>query len=99
MLELKKTKELKTTTSVEGILVQLSDKKWYAITYFQPTRNPWFIRACESTTSGRINTQNEVFMMTSNRKPTTEEVEGKINFLIDVLNGVEDPIHEKITYN
>lgn len=96
-LEVVKTKELKSTTAVQGILVQLSDKSWYAVTYFQPKRNPWFIRGQRSTTTGRIG-ENEVFMIKKKSKPTETDIQEAIKYLTNVLSGIEDPIHEKITY-
>ena len=96
MLEVIKTKEMKSTTKVEGILVQMSDKNWYAITMVQPPRFSWYLRCAPSTTTGRQSMTDEVFMYPTKGKPTFEE---GIKELTDVLNGVKEGRVERPNYN
>lgn len=95
MLEILKTKELNSTTKVKGILVQTSDKKWYAVTLLQPTRNPWFLRAAPSTRTGRVSMDNQIYMKQCKGKPTYEE---GIQLLIKILNNQQDAPNDKPTY-
>ena len=70
MLEIIKTKEMKSTTKVEGILVQTSDKQWYAITRLMPPRFGWYLRCSPSTSTGRMSFGNEIYMYpTGGSKP------------------------------
>ena len=97
MIKIVKEKPIKSTTSVEGILVQVTGGQWYGITTFRPARNPWLGRASKSTTTGRMEftAGSETFHMQFKDKPTFEELK---EILIDVLNGAE-PIKCKINYN
>jgi len=97
MIKIVKEKPIKSTTSVEGILVQVTGGQWYGITIFRPARNPWLGRASKSTTTGRMEftAGSETFQMQFKDKPTFEEL--KIT-LVNVLNG-EEPVKCKINYN
>tara|TARA_B100000795_G_scaffold218058_1_gene172102 strand:+ start:199 stop:489 length:291 start_codon:yes stop_codon:yes gene_type:complete len=96
MIKIIKEKPIKSTTSVEGILIQVTGGQWYGLTMFQPARNPWMGRGGKSTTTGRMDfsTGSETFQQKFTAKPTFEEL--KI-ILMDVLNGA-DPIKHKINY-
>jgi hypothetical protein len=96
MIKIVKEKPIKSTTSVKGILVQVTGGQWYGITIFQPARNPWLGRAGKSTTTGRMDFSpgTEVFQQGFKEKPNFEEL--KIT-LLEVLNGAE-PVKFKISY-
>jgi len=96
MIKIVKEKPIKSTTSVEGILVQVTGGQWYGITTFRPARNPWMGRASKSTTTGRMEFTrgSETFQMTFTEKPTFEELKAT---LIEVLNGAE-PVKCTINY-
>ena len=91
-----KTKPLKSTTSVEGVLVQCSDNKWYAVLTMRPSRNPWYMKAVSATSTGRTNISEEQFSMrcTGSVKPDVEE---GTQILLNALNGLEVP-KDKIAY-
>jgi len=93
MLEIVKTKELKSTTRVEGILVQMSNGEWYGVSRAMPPRNPWFIRGSKATRTGRLSMEN-IFLKQCREKPTLEE---GIELLVNVLNGGDAP-QDKIFY-
>jgi hypothetical protein len=89
MIEIIKEKPLKSTTRVEGLLVRVTGGEWYAITKYQPSRNPWFGRAVKSTSTGRIDfNSNAIFVKRYARAPELEELK---TILVDVLNGAEAP--------
>ena len=96
MIEIIKEKPIKSSTSVEGILVQVTGKQWYGITMFRPARNPWIGRAGKSTTTGRMEfgLGTETFQQSYSDKPSFEELK---TVLIGVLNGAE-PVKHKINY-
>ena len=96
MIKIVKEKPIKSSTSVEGILVQVTGGQWYGITAFRPARNPWLGRASKSTTTGRMEFTrgSETFQMRFNEKPTFEELK---TTLIEVLNGAE-AIKDQINY-
>ena len=96
MIKIVKEKPIKSTTSVKGILVQVTGGQWYGITIFQPARNPWLGRASKSTTTGRMDFTRgtELFQQSFSTKPTFEEL--KI-VLVAVLNGAE-PVKYNIAY-
>ena len=54
MIEIIKQKPIKSSTSVEGIIVQVTGGQWYGITVFQPARNPWLGRCGKSSSTGRM---------------------------------------------
>lgn len=83
MIEVVKTKELKSSTKVEGILVLMTNKQWYAITRMMPPRSPWFLRGSTSNSTGKIS-MNDIFMKSYSSKPSLEE---GIIMLTGVLNG------------
>jgi len=91
-----KTKPLKSTTSVEGTLVQCSNNLWYAIITMRPSRNPWFIKSISATSTGRTDINSEQFSMRCSGA-NRPDVEDGIKILLDSLNGVEVP-HDKIAY-
>ncbi len=92
-----KTKILKSTTSVEGTLIQVTGGKWYAVTRLMPPRSPWYTRACIATPSGRLSMERKdmVFMKSHVGKPSVEEA---VELLMSILNGAE-PILDIPTYN
>jgi len=96
MIKIVKEKPIKSTTSVEGILVQVTGGQWYGITAFRAARNPWMGRASKSTTTGRMEFTrgSELFQMRFNEKPTFEELK---TTLIEVLNGAE-AVKDQINY-
>ena len=96
MIKIVKEKPIKSTTSVEGILVQVTGGQWYGITIFRPARNPWLGRASKSTTTGRMefNVGSETFQMQFKEKPNFEELK---ETLVNVLNGAE-AVKCKIAY-
>ena len=98
MIKIVKEKPIKSTTSVKGILVQVTGGQWYGITIFRPARNPWLGRASKSTTTGRMDFSrgSELFQTRFTEEP--ENFEGLKTMLIDVLNGAE-PIKHSINYN
>lgn len=91
-----KTKPLKSTTSVEGVLVQCSNNNWYAIIAMRPSRNPWYMKAVSATSTGRTNITEEQFSKrcTGSVKPDVEE---GTQILLNALNGLEVP-KDKIAY-
>ena len=91
-----KTKPLKSTTSVEGVLVQCSNNNWYAVLTMRPSRNPWYMKAVSATSTGRTNITEEQFSKrcTGSTRPDTEE---GIQILLNALNGLEVP-KDKIAY-
>jgi len=91
-----KTKPLKSTTSVEGVLVQCSNNNWYAVLTMRPSRNPWYMKAVSATSTGRTNISDELFSMrcAGSIRPDTEE---GIELLLNSLNGLEVP-KDKISY-
>ena len=97
MIEIIKEKPIKSSTSVEGILVQVTGGQWYGITLFRPARNPWMGRCGKSTTTGRMDfsPDAELFQTRFGTKP--ENYDGLKTMLIGVLNGAE-PIKHKINY-
>jgi hypothetical protein len=96
MINIIKEKPIKSSTRVEGILVQVSGGQWYGITRFQAPRNPWIGRAAKATTTGRMDLDagNETFQKTHLTKPKWDDL--KI-MLIDVLNGGK-AIIDKLNY-
>ena len=98
MIKIVKEKPIKSTTSVKGILVQVTGGQWYGITVFRPARNPWMGRASKSTNTGRMNFErgSETFQTRFTDEP--ENFEGLKTMLIDVLNGAE-PIMHSLNYN
>lgn len=91
MIEVVKTKELKSSTKVEGILVFMSDGQWYGITRMMPPRSPWFLRGSTSGSTGKLS-MNDIFMKSYSSKPSLEE---GIDMLVRVLNG-ETPQKERL---
>lgn len=97
MLEIIKTKEMKSTTKVEGILVQTSDKQWYAITRLMPPRFGWYLRCSPSTSTGRMSFGNEIYMYpTGGSKPEFQE---GIDELMNVLNNGKKGKMDPPNYN
>ena len=95
MIKIIKEKPLKSTTSVEGILVQVTGGQWYVITRFQPPRNPWYGRAAKAKgTRIEIGPDTSVYQKRYKSAPEWEEL--KI-MLVDVLNGAE-PVIDKMIY-
>lgn len=91
MIQVVKTKELKSTTKVEGILVLMSDGQWYGISRVMPPRNPWILRGSKSTRTGRLS-MDSIFMKHCSNKPDLKE---GIDLLVRVLNG-EEAVKDKL---
>jgi hypothetical protein len=91
-----KTKPLKSTTNVEGVLVQCSNNNWYAVLTMRPSRNPWYMKAVSATSTGRTNITEEQFSKrcTGNIRPNVED---GTQILLNALNGLEVP-KDKISY-
>jgi hypothetical protein len=90
MIQVTRTKPLKSTTSVEGILVQMSNKEWYSITRMQPPRFGWYIR-CAMTFGSEI-----FFYPTGGTKA---EFEDGIKELTAVLNKEKEGRLDPPNYN
>jgi hypothetical protein len=97
MIKIIKEKGLKSSTKVEGILVQVTGGQWYGITRFFPSRNPWFGRAGKSTSTGKIDFGRDqaVFMKWYKSQPDWEELK---TILLDVLNNKVEAPQDKMTY-
>jgi hypothetical protein len=95
-IKIVKTKILRSTTAVEGTLIQVTGGKWYAVTRLMPPRSPWYSRACIATPTGRLSMERAdmVFMKSHGTKPSLEEA---VEMLMSVLNGAE-PIKDLPTY-
>jgi len=98
MIQILKTKPLKSTTKVEGLLVQVTGGQWYGLTRFDAPRNPWFGRAGKSTSTGRMEFGNEhvVFMKSYRSQPEWEELK---TILLDVLNNKIEPPKDSLYYH
>ena len=96
MIQIIKEKPLKSTTNVQGLLVQMKGGQWYGLTKMQPPRNSWFGRAGKSTSTGRIDFDRNaaIFMKRYTSEPTFEELK---ELLLDILNnGAEAPKDEMV---
>lgn len=93
MIQVVKTKELKSTTSVEGVLVLMSDGQWYGVSRMMPPRSTWVIRGSSASRTGRLS-MDDIFMKRCTSKPDLQE---GIDMLTRVLNG-EEPIKDKMLY-
>jgi hypothetical protein len=91
MIQVVKTKELRSTTRVEGVLVLMSDGQWYGVSRMCPPRSSWFLRGSTSTGTGRLSME-DIFMKRCTKKPDLQE---GIDMLTRVLNG-EEPIKDKM---
>jgi hypothetical protein len=94
MIQVVKTKELKSTTRVEGILVQMSNGEWYGVTRSCPPRSSWYLRGSTSTRTGKLS-MNDIFMKRCIGQPDLEE---GVEILTRVLNG-EEAVNDKMTFN
>lgn len=94
MIQVVKTKELKSTTSVEGVLVLMSNGEWYGISRVRPPRSSWYIRGSVSTRTGKLSME-DIFMKKCKEKPDFDE---GISILTNVLNG-EEPIKDKMIFH
>jgi hypothetical protein len=93
MIEVVKTKELKSTTNVEGVLVLMSNGQWYGVSRLMPPRSPWVIRGSAASRTGRLSME-DIFMKRCVGKPDLQE---GVDMLTRVLNG-EEPIKDKMSY-
>lgn len=96
MIQIIKEKPLKSTTNVQGLIVQVTGGQWYGLTKMQPPRNTWFGRAGKSTSTGRMDYDRSaaLFMKSYRSEPTFEEIK---ELLLDILNnGVEAPRDEMV---
>lgn len=98
MIQVLKTKEMKSTTSVEGLLVQMDNKQWYAITRMQPARHGWYLRCGPCTSTGKMDLIKDVLYMipTGGNK---EEFQVGIDYLVDILNGNKEAVIDMPNYN
>tara|TARA_B100001175_G_C19285252_1_gene530804 strand:- start:418 stop:714 length:297 start_codon:yes stop_codon:yes gene_type:complete len=97
MIQIIKEKPLKSTTNVQGLLVQITGGQWYGLTKMQPPRNSWFGRAGKSTTTGRIDFDRKaaLFMKRYKSEPTFEELK---ELLMDILNNKADAPKDEMIY-
>jgi len=97
MIEIMKEKPLKSTTNVQGLLVQITGGQWYGLTKMQPPRNNWFGRAGKSTTTGRIDFDRKaaLFMKRYKSEPTFDEIK---QLLLDVLNNKAEAPKDEMIY-
>lgn len=93
MISIVRTKELKSATKVEGILLLMSNGEWYGVTRFKAPKAIWYLRGSISGRSGRLS-MTDLFMKGYPGKPDLQE---GIDMLVGVLNG-ETPINERIIY-
>ncbi len=93
MIQIIKTKELKSTTNVEGILVLMSNGQWYGVSRFIPPRYSWVLRGSTASKTGRLSME-DIFMKRCVGKPDLRE---GVDMLTRVLNG-EEPIKDKINF-
>jgi hypothetical protein len=93
MIQVVKTKELKSTTSVEGVLVLMSNGQWYGVSRICPPRSTWMLRGSTATRTGRLSME-DIFMKRCVGKPDLQE---GVDMLTRVLNG-EEPIKDKMVY-
>ena len=97
MIEIIKEKPIKSSTGVEGILIQVTGGQWYGINRFRAPRNPWISRAAKASTTGvmKFTQESTVFQIRFNSgKPEWDELR---TTLMEVLNGAEATI-ERISY-
>lgn len=93
MISVIRTKELKSTTKVEGILLLMSNGEWYGVTRFLAPKSTWYLRGSASGRSGRLS-MTDLFMKGCPTKPDLQE---GIDMLVNVLNG-EPPIKDKLIF-
>jgi hypothetical protein len=93
MISVVRTKDLKSTTNVEGVLVLMSNGQWYGVTRMLPPRSSWMLRGSTASTTGRISME-DIFMKKCGKKPELQE---GIDMLTGVLNG-EEAIKDKFSY-
>lgn len=93
MIQVVKTKELKSTTSVEGVLVLMSNGEWYGVSRMMPPRSTWVIRGSVASRTGRLSME-DIFLKRCTAKPDLQE---GVDMLTRVLNG-EEPIKDKMLY-
>jgi hypothetical protein len=93
MIQVVKTKELKSTTKVEGVLVLMSNGEWYGVTRVLPPRSSWVIRGSNASRTGRL-LMKDIFLKRCVGKPDLQE---GIVMLTGVLNG-DDPIKDRIAF-
>jgi len=93
MISIVRTKELKSTTKVEGILLLMSNGEWYGVTRFLAPKSTWYLRGSTSNRSGRLS-MTDLFMKGCSTKPNLEE---GMDMLVGVLNG-ETPIKDKLIF-
>jgi hypothetical protein len=84
-VEVVKTKPLKSTTSVEGVQVQMSNGEHYGVTRQNVSRMGWYLRGASASKTGRLSMEN-VFMKRCIGKP---EIEEGVELLTLILNGAE----------
>jgi hypothetical protein len=98
MIQVLKTKPMKSSTKVEGLLVQMDNKQWYAITRMMPARHGWYLRCGPCTTSGRMDLIKDLLFMMPYRMVKPEFQDG-IDTLVSILNGKSEPIVDMPNYN
>tara|TARA_R110002050_G_scaffold100750_1_gene208613 strand:- start:121 stop:423 length:303 start_codon:yes stop_codon:yes gene_type:complete len=96
MIQVLKTKEMKSTTKVEGILVQMNNKQWYAITRMQPARFGWYLRCGPCTSTGKMDLLHDILYMLPTK--SKEEFQFGIDYLLDILNGKKEAIIKMPNY-
>lgn len=93
MIQVVRTKELKSTTSVEGVLILMSNGEWYGVSRMRPPRSSWYLRGSTASRTGRLSME-DIFLKRCIGQPDLQE---GVDMLIRVLNG-EEPIKDKIVY-
>ncbi len=97
MIQIIKEKPLKSTTNVQGLIVQVTGGQWYGLTKMQPPRNTWFGRAGKSTSTGRMDYDRNaaLFMKSYRSEPTFEEIK---ELLLDILNNDAEAPRDEMVY-
>lgn len=96
MIQVVKTKPMKSSTKVEGLLVQMDNKQWYAITRMMPARFGWYLRCGPCTSTGKMDLINDILYMIPTKNK--EEFQVGIDLLLDILNGNKEAIIKMPNY-
>tara|TARA_R100000951_G_scaffold26650_3_gene22599 strand:- start:374 stop:670 length:297 start_codon:yes stop_codon:yes gene_type:complete len=98
MIQVIKTKEMKSSTKVEGLLVQMSNNQWYALTRLMPPRHGWYLRCGPSSSTGKMDLVKDVLYMMPYASVKPEFQDG-IDLLTNILNGNEEAVITMPNYN
>tara|TARA_R110000803_G_scaffold90522_1_gene157939 strand:- start:154 stop:462 length:309 start_codon:yes stop_codon:yes gene_type:complete len=97
MIQVVKTKPMKSSTKVEGLLVQMDNKQWYAITRMMPARFGWYLRCGPCKSTGKMDLMNDILYMIPTKNK--EEFQVGIDLLLDILNGNKEAVINMPDYN